>query len=205
MNIREGGMPNQEMWESFFSPLATLQEMGLDSDCHKVVDFGCGYGTFSIPAAQITKGIIYAVDIDEGFISECERKAKEAGLNTVICERRNFILNGVSLADNTVDYAMLFNILHAENPVKILQEAYRVLSPRGKVGVIHWNYDPTTPRGPSMNIRPRPEQCQEWIKLAGFELVKSNINLPPYHYGIVGQKPQSQFKSFGANSSSIYE
>ncbi len=182
-------MPDQDMWELFFCPSATLQEMGLNRDCHKVVDFGCGYGTFSIPAAQITKGVVYAVDIDDGFISVCERKAKEAGLHTVICEQRDFILNGVSHADNTVDYTMLFNILHAENPESILQEAYRVLLPFGKVGVIHWNYDPSTPRGPSMNIRPRPEQCQAWIKLAGFQLIRPHINLPPYHYGIVGQKP----------------
>ena len=191
MNIRESGMPNQEMWESFFNPLAALQEMGLNSDCHKVIDFGCGYGTFSIPAAQITKGTVYAIDIDDGFVAECERKAKAAGLNTVICERRDFISNGVNLPDNTVDYAMLFNILHAENPVKILQEAFRVLLPHGKVGVIHWNYDPTTPRGPSMSIRPRPEQCQQWMKAAGFELFKPHVNLLPYHYGIVGQKPKA--------------
>ena len=88
------------------------------------------------------------------------RKAKEAGLNTVISERRDFILNGVNLADNVVDYALLFNVLHAENPIKILQEAYRVLSPLGKVGVVHWNYDPTTPRGPSIGSRPRPASLQ---------------------------------------------
>jgi len=41
-----------------------------------------------------------------------------------------------------------------------------------------------------MNIRPQPKQCQEWIKLAGFELVKPHINLPP-SYGMVGQKPQA--------------
>ncbi len=190
-------MPDQDMWESFFCPSATLQKMGLNRDCHKVVDFGCGYGTFSIPAAQITKGVVYAVDIDDGFISVCERKAKEAGLHTVICEQRDFILNGVSLADNTVDYAMLFNILHAENPVSILREAYRVLLPFGKAGVIHWNYDRTTPRGPSMNIRPRPEQCQAWIKQAGFELIQPHINLPPYHYGIVGQKPRLDLEKSG--------
>ncbi len=28
------------------------------------------------------------------------------------------------------------------------------------------------------------------LKLAMFELVKPYINLPPYHYGIVGQKKQ---------------
>jgi len=56
------------------------------------------------------------------------------------------------------------------------------------VGVIHWNYDPSTPRGPSMDIRPRPEQCQEWVQSAGFQLISPIIQLPPYHYGMVGQK-----------------
>ncbi len=29
-----------------------------------VVDFGCGYGTFTVPAARITSGTIRALDID---------------------------------------------------------------------------------------------------------------------------------------------
>jgi hypothetical protein len=32
MNIRESGMPDQEIWESFFSPSATLLELGLNGD-----------------------------------------------------------------------------------------------------------------------------------------------------------------------------
>ena len=83
---------------------------------------------------------------------------------------------------------MLFNILHTEVPLALLQEAYRILEPMGKVGLIHWNYDPSTPRGPSMDIRPRPEQCQQWMKSAGFDLIKPLVDLPPYHYGILGQK-----------------
>lgn len=181
-------MPEEKTWESFFNPAIILQKMELKGDCLEVVDIGCGYGTFSIAAAQITEGIIHSIDIDEGFIAACKHKVIEAGLNNVICKQRDFILNGVDLPDNSVDYAMVFNILHAEDPGSILREAYRVLSPLGKVGVIHWNYDPTTPRGPSISIRPRPEQCQEWIRLAGFKLVKPLIDLPPYHYGIVGQK-----------------
>jgi len=191
MFIREGGMPDQAMWDSFFSPSLTLQKMGLNSGCRKIVDFGCGYGTFSIPAAQLTNGVVYAVDIDNEFLAECERRAKAAGLDTLRFEQRDFVLQGVALADNTIDYAMLFNILHAENPVKLLKEAYRLLLPLGKVGVIHWNYDPSTPRGPTMAIRPRPEQCREWMEQAGFEIIEPEIDLPPYHYGIVGQKPAS--------------
>lgn len=186
--IRESGMPVEETWESFFHPAFVLRELGLLSDCNTVVDFGCGYGTFAIPAARIVRGNVYAFDIEEEMVAECERKTKKAGVSNVVCQQRDFILDGTGLPDNTVDYAMLFNILHSEHPLTILHEAHRILVPEGKVGVIHWNYDPTTPRGPSMDIRPRPQQCREWIKSAGFELFQSHINLAPYHYGMVGQK-----------------
>jgi hypothetical protein len=52
--------------------------------------------------------------------------------------------------------------------------------------VIHWNYDPTTPRGPAMEIRPRPEQCIDWGRQAGFLFDKQcYYDLPPYHYGLL--------------------
>jgi ubiquinone/menaquinone biosynthesis C-methylase UbiE len=81
---------------------------------------------------------------------------------------------------------MLFNILHVEAPIRLLRESMRILKPGGKVAIIHWNYDSTTPRGPAMDIRPRPEQCLAWAEQAGFHLKPPGIqNLPPYHYGMV--------------------
>jgi hypothetical protein len=60
-----------------------------------------------------------------------------------------------------------------------------VLQSGGILGVIHWNYDPSTPRGPDMSIRPRPEQCLHWAIEAGFRLLPPGIvDLPPYHYGM---------------------
>lgn len=61
-----------------------------------------------------------------------------------------------------------FNILHAEKPEELLKGAYHILTPEGKLGVIHWNYDLETTRGPPMAIRPRPEQCIKWAAEAGF-------------------------------------
>jgi len=72
----------------------------------------------------------------------------------------------------------------------LLREAFRVLKSGGKLGIIHWNYDPTTPRGPAMDIRPRPEQCQDWAESVGFSLLAPGIiDLPPYHYGMALERP----------------
>jgi SAM-dependent methyltransferase len=91
-----------------------------------------------------------------------------------------------------MDAALLFNILHHEEPVALMKEALRVLKPKGMLAVIHWNYDPTTPRGPAMEIRPRPEQCIEWGREAGFRFNERNrYKLPPYHYGLLFKKPSS--------------
>jgi len=96
--------------------------------------------------------------------------------------------DGSGLQDKSVDYTMVFNVLYTgEKPEKLLKEAYRILRYGGKLGIIHWNYDPTTPRGPSMEIRPKPEQCIDWATNSGFNSPKK-YNLKPYHYGIVMKK-----------------
>jgi ubiquinone/menaquinone biosynthesis C-methylase UbiE len=188
MKTRESGMPEEDQWKSFFDPDFILNALGLEQSSQLVVDLGCGYGTFSIPAARRVAGTVYAIDIDPQMIETCQVRVKEAGLRNVICQERDFTALGTGLSDKSADFVMLFNILHAEYPIDLLEEAYRILVPGGKVGVMHWNYDLSTPRGPSMNIRPRPEQCQVWIEAAGFRLTTPLIQLPPYHYGMVGQK-----------------
>lgn len=75
--------------------------------------------------------------------------------------------NGSGLVSGTVDYVMLFNILHHEEPLELLNEAYKLLCEKGKVGIIHWRTYIETPRGPDMSIRPKPEQCITWAKKSG--------------------------------------
>jgi len=177
------------MWAAFFNAGHILTQLGLDDPSADVVEFGCGYGTFTVAAAERTRGKVFALDIEPAMIEMTERKAEASDVNNVHCLLRDFVAEGTGLPDGSVGYAMLFNILHAENPVGLLREAHRVLCPGGKVGIIHWNYDPTTPRGPELSIRPRPDQCQLWAREAGYALVLSHVPLPPYHYGLVGQKP----------------
>lgn len=190
-------MPAEEMWQTFFSPTETLQALGLRQDMANVVDLGCGYGTFTIPAAQMIAGTVHAFDIESDMIEVTRNKARQHDLNNVRLYQRDFVSDGTGLPDASVDHVMLYNILHAEEPTQLLSEAFRILQDGGTVGIMHWNYDPQTPRGPSMTIRPRPEECATWAEKVGFAITKRHIDLPPYHYGIVAEKGNNRNKTVG--------
>lgn len=190
MKTRESEMPPDEMWEGFFDPQAILTKLGLTDRCRDVLEFGCGYGTFSIPAARMVRGTVYALDIDPEMIAATQAKVEAAALKNVRLYERDFVADGSGLADGSVDFVMLFNILHADERLAMLQEAWRVTAAGGKLAVIHWNYDPGTPRGPSMSIRPRPKDCRLWVEQVGFRLLSpALVDLPPYHYGFVFERP----------------
>ena len=190
MKGRESGMPEQVVWEGFFNPTELLRTMGLDSHVQDAVEFGCGYGTFTIPAAKQVRGIVYALDIEPEMIASTTREAQRHGVQNVKTVLRDFMADGTGLENAGIDYVMLFNILHVDQPDILLREAHRILRQGGTLGIIHWNYDPAMPRGPSMDIRPRPEQCIAWAEAAGFHRVERH-DLKPYHYGFVMRKGAS--------------
>ena len=185
MKIYDSGMPEEKIWGSFFNQSSILSKLQLTSVYKDAVEFGCGYGTFTIPAARIIKGNVFAMDIEQDMIDATQKAASHSRLTNIKCILTDFVKEGTGLPDNSVDYAMVFNILHYEQPVKLLDEAFRILRNGRIVGIIHWNYDPGTPRGPEMNIRPKPEQCKQWAEQAGFKITADGIiDLPPYHYGM---------------------
>jgi SAM-dependent methyltransferase len=192
MKIRESGMPEESYWESFFNPQSILSQLQFDNTINNAVEFGSGYGTFTIPAAKIITGNLYAFDIDPLMNKRLGQKVGEERILNVKINEVDFVKEGTKLKDSSIDYVMLFNILHADDPVLLLKEAHRILNPNGKVGVIHWIYSELTPRGPSLDIRPKPEQCIKWLESAGFNLGSDIISLPPYHYGLIGINSPSQ-------------
>lgn len=182
-------MPEEKLWTSFFDPGFVLKELGVCKTTLDVVEFGCGYGTFTIPAAQIIGGTVHAFDIEPKMVAESTQKAKAANVINIRFYLRDFMAEGTGLPDASTDYVMMFNILHTEQLPILLRESRRVLAQGGIFGIMHWNYDPDTPRGPPMDIRPKPEQCRDWAMDAGFQIVNPHVNLPPYHYGIIACKP----------------
>ena len=177
-------MPEETMWSKFFDPNTILQQMDFTTDINLVVDLGGGFGTFSIPASQTINGKVHAFDIDPEMIGQLQSKIDQQNIKNIELHLTDFITEGSGLPDNSVDYVMLFNILHHDNPHQILNEVSRILKSNSKAGIIHWRSDIITPRGPQLNIRPKPEQCKQWATETGFAIDKELI-LEPYHFGII--------------------
>ncbi|WP_371381247.1 class I SAM-dependent methyltransferase [Sporomusa aerivorans] len=187
MKVRDSGMPDQSYWESLLDVILILDKLEINEQIDSLVEFGTGYGTFTSPTAERIRGNVISFDIDDQMIEAATtRTASHKSKVNII--KRDFIADGTGLATNSIDYVTLFNILHHINPLEILNETYRILKTGGKAGLIHWNYDPTTPRGPSLDIRPKPEQIKQWAIDAGFKLKANLIDLPPYHYGFLVYK-----------------
>lgn len=191
MKVLDSGMPPEDMWSGFFDPDETLRRLGLGETMHDAADFGCGYGTFAIPAAKIVRGTLHAIDIEEAMIDTARQKATRDGIGNIAFHLRDFMANGSGLPSGTIDFVMLFNILHAEHPLDLLGEAWRILKPGGTAAIMHWIYDASTPRGPSLDVRPRPEQCIAWGTEVGFAATQPIIALPPYHYGVILMKQKN--------------
>jgi SAM-dependent methyltransferase len=187
---RESGMPDAAYWETFFNPRCILETLGCRGRCGDVVEFGCGYGTFTLPAAQLVAGRVTALDIEPDMVAETLRRAGDAGLSNVVADVRDFVADGTGRPAGTAGYAMLFNILHIEAPLGLLREAHRVLAPGGTAGIIHWRKDIPTPRGPSVQIRPSADECRGWAEAAGFEFVRTeSLCCCSWHWGLVMRKP----------------
>jgi ubiquinone/menaquinone biosynthesis C-methylase UbiE len=145
MKYRESGMPNEEMWDTFFNPTQILSQLYINENVNNLIDIGCGYGTFIIPAAKLVKGIVIGIDIDGEMIETCKGKILEQGIQNIELLHGDISTEQTAKElekyNNDIDYICLFNILHCEQPLDLLNAAYRVIGSNGKLGVIHWKYE----------------------------------------------------------------
>lgn len=189
MEFRETGMPEKQAWEDFFDPKQTLELLGVTNEIQLLVDIGSGYGTFLLPASTMISGTAIGIDISPEFLAISQKKIIEYEAKNIKLIQGDILDDNVLrqvTAEGNPDYICLFNILHCEDPVRLLKKVSDLLDEKGHVAVTHWIHE-DTPRGPSLSIRPKPAQIIQWAEQAGLILVKQ-VELPPYHYGLLFKK-----------------
>ena len=177
MRIRDSGMPEESYWETLLDIPFIVSRLGIGTS-HDVAELGCGFGSFTLPIADAISGTLYTFDIDPAMIERT--KSRAAGRMNIVYEVRDVIDQSFGV---TADTVLLFNILHCERPVDLLKHAANTLTNGGRVLAIHWRYG-ETPRGPGLDIRPKPEQLIAWAAQAGLLSSSNVIDLPPWHYGL---------------------
>jgi SAM-dependent methyltransferase len=198
MKLRESGMPEEAFWETLFDVQLILDRLAIDASLKDVLELGSGYGTFTLPIAKKISGELTTFDIDEAMVERTRTRAAKAGVWNVVYVIRDVFTNGFGVAPGSKDACLLFNILHGEEPVMLLTEAAKAVRAGGMVLVIHWRYDSKTPRGPSMEIRPRPEHIIRWAEKTGMlEAEKPVLDLPPWHYGLKFRRPSGAVAGAG--------
>jgi len=121
--------------------LEVLERIGLDRG-QIVLDFGCGSGTYAIPAAKIVgeHGRVYALDKDTQVLDELMHEAESTGLRNVTRMDTSGELR-IDLSDESVDVVLLFDVFHshyfsqADDRRNLLNEIHRIMKPAAFISV----------------------------------------------------------------------
>lgn len=122
--------------------LELLKSIGI-SEGTTVLDFGCGSGHFSIMASKIVGpgGKIYALDKNSKSLKDVERLAQKEGFKNIEIIKTEGG-NEIPLGDNTVDFVLLYDVLHyVENREEIYEECHRILKPDGILSIHPTHYN----------------------------------------------------------------
>jgi ubiquinone/menaquinone biosynthesis C-methylase UbiE len=112
-----------------------LRDIGI-REGQRVLDFGCGSGNYTVPAAMIVGegGLVYALYKDKSKLDQLIHKAESMGLKNII-RLDTSKESGIALDNESVDVVLLCDVLHyyyfprAEDRKRLLHEVYRVLKP----------------------------------------------------------------------------
>ncbi len=126
-----------EEWENE-KGIEFMERLGLKRG-DRVLDFGAGYGHYSIPAAKVIgeSGVVYSVDKREEPLSAIADKISDHELTNIRVVKNSDDVK-LKLNPDVVDAVLLFDILHymeEEKRSKLYREVYRVLKQGGQLFV----------------------------------------------------------------------
>ena len=166
--------PARDAWQL---PARVIDALQLKSGM-KVADIGAGTGYFSMRLARVPGVSVFAVDIEPKMVEYLQQRAhKEHAMNVTA------VLAGASSPNlpEPVDVILVVDTYHhLPNRPAYFRELRKSLKPGGRIAIVDFRKD--APDGPPVHFRFTPQQIQDEMKQAGYELQSAHDFLPRQHF-----------------------
>lgn len=167
--------PARDAWQK---PHEVLTALALKPDA-VVADLGAGTGYFSMRLAHfVSRGRVYAVDLEPAMVKHLADRAKGMGLSNVTA------IQGTpddARLPAKVDLVLLVDVYHhIDAREKYFARLRNSISPGGRVAVVDFN--DASPVGPPRSERLPPGRVKEEMRKAGYAFVGSHDFLPNQYF-----------------------
>ncbi|KPJ68883.1 hypothetical protein AMJ44_05190 [candidate division WOR-1 bacterium DG_54_3] len=124
-----------------------LKEIGVKKG-QKVLDFGCGEGHYTIPAAKVVgkEGKVFAVDKDKSLLGELAQIARKENLDNIKPIAARESLEIPKTIKMTVDVVLLYDVIHlVSHRNGLYRKIYRILNSGGILSIYPKHYKLDSP------------------------------------------------------------
>ncbi len=170
--------PSRDAWQM---PARVIDALQLKSGM-KISDIGAGTGYFSMRLARVPGVSVFAVDIEPKMVEYLKQRAqKEHALNVTAVRAGQANPN----LPEPVDVILVVDTYHhLPSRPAYFRELRKWLKPGGRIVIVDFRKD--APEGPPAHFRFTPQQIQDEMTQAGYELQSSHDFLPRQHFLIFG-------------------
>jgi ubiquinone/menaquinone biosynthesis C-methylase UbiE len=139
---------------------------------------GSGYHVFKM-APMASKGIIYAVDIQDEMLAAIREKMEAQDVRNIKLVKGGE--QGVNLPENSVDKVLMVDVYHEFNyPKEMIASIKKALKPDGKLFLIEYRGEDRSVPIKAVHKMTEAQAVKE-MNAAGFILERKHDNLPWQH------------------------
>ncbi len=172
------------MQEGFLNPNEILSSLNIPDNAI-ICDFGAGSNGWTVILARmVKKGMVYAVDISDDYLSILESNLKRLDINNVKLLLSD-LEKGVKIKEGEIDLLIIANLLFQVNDKEfVLKEGKRILKKKGKLVIVDWkNNNPFGLKEELVDFN----KLEESILKIGFKIEK-HLDVGNYHRCLIVEK-----------------
>ena len=155
-----------------------------------IADIGAGTGFFALPFARAIGpgGTLFAVDLQPEMLGLLRAKLRDpAAPQNIVVSQGAATRTGLPHA--SCDLAFFANIWHElDDPSAALDEAARILRPKGRIAILDWRPDTPHPPGPPTDHRIAAAAVEALLETHGWT-ASEPVRVGEFSYLVIASAP----------------